>query len=150
MRAVVQRVLSAHVTVVSGSASRETGRIARGLVILLGVRTDDTEEDARWLADKIANLRVFEDDAGKMNLSLLETQYGALVISNFTLYGDCRKGRRPGFSEAASGAVAQALYLRFGEMLAAHSVPVAFGEFGAEMQVSLINDGPVTLVIDSP
>jgi D-tyrosyl-tRNA(Tyr) deacylase len=149
MRAVVQRVLRAEVSVVEGEARREVGRIGNGLLILVGVRTDDTEADARALADKIAGLRILEDEAGRLNLSLLETGGSALVVSNFTLYGDCRKGRRPSFTEAAPGPLAQSLYESFGSALQAQGVPVQYGAFGAEMQVMLVNDGPVTLLLDS-
>ncbi len=150
MRAVIQRVSSARVTLTEPGSSIETGRIGRGLLVLLGVRADDTEADARWLADKIAGLRVFEDEAGKLNLALQDVGGSVLVVSNFTLYGDCRKGRRPSFSEAASGPPARALYELFGRILAEREIPVEYGEFGAEMRVSLENDGPVTLVIDTP
>jgi D-tyrosyl-tRNA(Tyr) deacylase len=150
MRVVIQRVSSAHVTSIENGNILETGRIDHGFLILLGVRADDTEQDAQWLADKIATLRVFADKAGKLNLSLHEVDGSALLISNFTLYGDCRKGRRPSFSTAASGAVARGLYECFGRMLAELSIPVQYGVFGAEMQITLVNDGPVTLVIDSP
>jgi len=150
MRAVIQRVSCAHVTVFEDGQLRETARIGRGFLILLGVRTDDTEQDARWLAEKIAALRVFEDADGKLNLSLTDVSGSALVVSNFTLYGDCRKGRRPGFSQAAAGSEARALYECFGRLLADRDVPVQYGAFGATMQVALENDGPVTLVIDTP
>lgn len=149
MRAVVQRVTSASVTCREAGTTRQAGAIGHGLMILLGVRTDDTEREARWLAEKIATLRIFEDDAGRLNRSLLEIGGAALVVSNFTLYGDCRKGRRPGFADAAPGEVARGLYQRFGAILAEQGVPVQYGVFGGEMQVSLTNDGPVTLVIES-
>jgi D-aminoacyl-tRNA deacylase len=149
MRAVVQRVSRASVRVVEGEKTEEAGVIAAGLLILIGVHNDDTDEDARVLADKIAHLRIFTDAEGKLNLSLLETGGGALVISNFTLYGDCRKGRRPSFTEAAGGPKAEALYLQFGSVLAAHGVTVQYGRFGAHMEVELINDGPITLLLDS-
>ena len=151
MRAVVQRVLRASVTVVpaDGAAPHEVASIQAGLLILLGVHTSDTPASAEWLAAKIANLRIFEDDDGRLNRSLLDCSLAALVVSNFTLYGDCRKGRRPGFSEAASGEAADGLYREFGARLAAHGAPVQYGVFGAEMRVELVNDGPVTLVIDT-
>lgn len=153
MRAVVQRVLRAGVGVVEREGEtidvREIASIAAGFLVLVGVKDDDTEADARALADKVANLRVLEDANGKLNLSLLDTNGSALVVSNFTLYGDCRKGRRPGFTEAASGARAESLYRLFGESLASAGVPVQYGAFGAEMQVSLVNDGPITLLLDS-
>ncbi len=149
MRAVVQRVLRASVSVVEAGTTREVGAVAQGFLVLVGVRSDDTEEDARYLADKIANLRVFEDEAGKLNRSLLEIGGGALVVSNFTLYGDCRKGRRPSFTEAAPGPQAETLYRHFGSALISQGVPVQYGAFGAEMQIALLNDGPVTLLLDS-
>ena len=149
MRAVVQRVLEASVTAVEGEHKRETGRIGAGFLVLVGIRADDTEEDARALADKIANLRVLEDADGKLNLSLLDKAQAALVVSNFTLYGDCRKGRRPSFVNAAKGEPAERLYRSFGAYLAECGIAVQWGEFGAEMQVSLVNDGPVTLLLDS-
>jgi D-tyrosyl-tRNA(Tyr) deacylase len=137
------------VTVVEGEARREVGTIAQGLLILVGVGTEDTEADAQALADKIAGLRVFQDEDDKMNRSLLDVGGSALVISNFTLFGDCRKGRRPSFTAAAPGAQAETLYRRFGEALTAQGVPVQYGEFGAYMEVRLVNDGPVTLLLDS-
>jgi D-aminoacyl-tRNA deacylase len=150
MRAVIQRVSSASVVVVEGGRAEDSGRIRRGLVILLGVRADDTETDARWLADKIATLRIFADGDGKMNLALRDVAGGALVVSNFTLYADCRKGRRPSFTEAASGDAARLLYEAFCRALSECDIPVETGVFGAEMRVGLENDGPVTLVIDTP
>ena len=153
MRAVVQRVLQASVRVVEregdAASERESASIGPGFLVLVGVGKDDTEADARALADKIAGLRVLEDENGKLNLSLLDTGGSALVVSNFTLYGDCRKGRRPSFTEAAAGTQAETLYRRFGETLAGMGVPVRYGAFGAEMQVSLVNDGPITLLLDS-
>jgi D-tyrosyl-tRNA(Tyr) deacylase len=149
MRAVVQRVSSASVEFERNNGDAGGVKIERGILILLGVRTDDTQEDARWLGDRIAGLRIFEDDAGKLNLALGDIGGSALVVSNFTLYGDCRKGRRPSFAEAASGAVAQELYELCGRVIAGHGIPVEYGRFGAEMQVQLVNDGPVTLVIDT-
>jgi D-tyrosyl-tRNA(Tyr) deacylase len=149
MRAVVQRVLQASVQVVEGAERREVSAIERGFLVLVGVGQPDSGEDARQLAEKIAHLRVFEDENGKMNRSLLETGGAALVVSNFTLYGDCRKGRRPSFTESAPGPQAETLYQAFGAALEAAGVPVQYGAFGAEMRVSLINDGPVTLLLDS-
>ena len=149
MRAVVQRVSRASVRVVEGEDSRVVGSVGAGFLVLVGVKNDDTEEDARSLAEKVANLRVFEDDAGKLNRALLDTGGGALVVSNFTLYGDCRKGRRPSFTEAAGGDAASALYRKFGEHLAAQGVSVEYGAFGAQMEIELVNDGPVTLLLDS-
>jgi len=150
MRAVVQRVSSASVTYTDPAGDAIVVKIERGLLILLGVRTDDTQEDARWLGEKIAGLRIFEDEQDKLNLGLREVGGSALVVSNFTLYGDCRKGRRPSFSEAASGPIAQELYRRFGSAMSEQDIPVKYGMFGAQMKVLLENDGPVTLVIDSP
>ena len=145
MRAVVQRVSQASVTV----DGQVVGAIANGFVVLLGVGQSDTEVDADYLADKVANLRIFEDAEGKMNLSLLDTVGSALVISQFTLYGDARKGRRPGFSDAAPPEEANRLYLYFCERLADFGISVARGIFQAHMDVALVNDGPVTLLLDS-
>ncbi len=145
MRAVVQRVTGASVTV----RDEVVGEIKAGFLVLVGVKTDDTDEDARYLADKVANLRVLEDLDGKLNLSLLDTEGEALVVSNFTLYADARKGRRPGFSEAASGEKAEPLYRLFGKLLLEAGVRVQYGAFGEEMSVALTNDGPVTLLLDS-
>lgn len=149
MRVVVQRVSEARVEVVEGESRGIVGTVGAGFLLLVGVKTDDTEDDARYLAEKVANLRVFEDENDKLNLSLIEVRGGALVVSNFTLYGDCRKGRRPGFSDAAPGETAKALYHRFGELLAGQGVPVAYGAFGQMMRISLVNDGPITLLLDS-
>lgn len=149
MRAVIQRVLNASVTEVAGEERRLVGVIEQGFVVLVGVKDDDSEEDARWLADKIANLRVFEDDEGKLNRALNEIGGSVLLVSNFTLYGDCRKGRRPSFTEAGKGENARALYHLVGSLIAAQNIPVEYGVFGAEMRVSLVNDGPVTLLLDS-
>ncbi len=145
MRVVIQRVSSATVKVEGDTV----GEIGRGFLVLLGVRHGDTGEDARYLAEKTANLRVFEDEQGKMNLSLLEVGGAALVVSQFTLYSDTRRGRRPGFSEAAPPAEAEALYRHFVSALAGLGVPVATGRFAAMMDVSLVNRGPVTIIIDS-
>ncbi|MCZ7586067.1 MAG: D-aminoacyl-tRNA deacylase [Deltaproteobacteria bacterium] len=145
MRAVLQRVSRAEVRV--GGVS--VGRIGAGLLVLLGVGAGDEEEDADYLARKIAELRIFEDDVGKMNLSLLETGGEMLAVSQFTLYGDCRKGRRPGYSDAAPPERAVPLYERFVERVRALGVGTATGRFGAMMDVELVNDGPVTLMLDS-
>lgn len=145
MKVVLQRSKAARVTV----EGEVVGEIERGLVLLVGVTQDDTEQDARFLADKIAGLRVFEDESGKMNLSVEETGGQILSVSQFTLYGDCRKGRRPNFMAAARPELALPLYERFNALLAARGLTVATGRFGAMMDVSLVNDGPVTLVIDS-
>ena len=147
MRAVIQRVSEASVTV----DGHVTGSIQTGLLILLGVAPTDTEAQCQWMAKKLAHLRIFEDAQGKMNLSLLDTEGGALVVSQFTLYGDTRKGRRPNFMGAAPPAIANPLYERFCAVLETQGVSrVERGVFGAHMDVRLLNDGPVTLVLDSP
>ena len=145
MRAVLQRVTRASV-VVDGA---EVGRIGTGWLVLLGVARADADADADWLADKVANVRAFEDDAGKMNRSAFDVGGAVLVISQFTLLGDCRTGRRPSFIEAAEPAEADRLYRRFHERVAAAGLTVATGVFRAQMQVELVNDGPVTLLLDS-
>ncbi|MCW5877944.1 MAG: D-tyrosyl-tRNA(Tyr) deacylase [Anaerolineales bacterium] len=144
MRALVQRVRSAAVT----SGGEELGRIAQGVVILLGVGRSDGEAEAQYLAEKIAQLRIFEDPQGKMNLSLLEIGGQALVVSQFTLYADASKGRRPSFTQAAPPQQAELLVSRFVEFLWQHGVPTATGRFGAEMLVEIHNDGPVTLWLE--
>ncbi len=146
MRAVVQRVSQSSVSVDGNTI----GGIGIGLMILLGVRKGDTERQADWLAEKVAGLRIFEDDAGKMNLSIQEVNGSALVVSQFTLYGDCKKGRRPSFDKAASPDEANRLYEYFVERLRAMDIPVETGEFQAKMVVEITNDGPVTLIIDTP
>lgn len=145
MRAVIQRARSGRVTI----DGREVGRIGRGLVVLLGVGTNDDEKAAAYIADKTANLRVFEDEAGKMNRSLLDAGGEVLAISQFTLYGDVRKGRRPGFDAAARPEKAGPLYRAYVEALRAMGLTVATGEFAADMLVEIENDGPVTILIDS-
>ena len=145
MRAVIQRVTESVVTV----DGKELGRIDDGLLILLGVGADDEKTDAGYLAEKIANLRIFRDEEGKMNLSLIDTCGKALVISQFTIYGDCRKGRRPGFTDAAPPDKGKSLYLYFIEKMKELGVKTGQGEFGAMMKVSLVNDGPVTFILDS-
>ncbi|MSU48151.1 MAG: D-tyrosyl-tRNA(Tyr) deacylase [Opitutus sp.] len=146
MRAVIQRVSSARVAV----AGEVTGEIGAGLLVLLGVAQGDTEADARWLAEKICVLRIFEDDAGKMNRSVIDLAGGILVVSQFTLFASTRKGTRPSFNDAARPAVAIPLYEAFNRFAAATlGRPVATGRFAAMMEVSLVNDGPVTLIIDS-
>lgn len=145
MRAVLQRVSEARVRV----GGEVVGEIARGLLVLLGVGQGDGPADARFLAEKTAGLRIFEDAQGKMNLSVTEVAGAALVVSQFTLYGDCRQGRRPGFSAAAPPAQADALYQQYVECLRALGLPVATGVFQAEMAVELVNEGPVTLLLDS-
>lgn len=144
MRAVIQRVRRAAVMV----DGRTVGQIGPGLVILLGVGRGDTQEDVDWIVEKIAHLRVFEDGEGRMNRSVLETGGEALVVSQFTLYGDVRKGRRPDFVAAAGSPEAEPLYHRFVEGLRGCGVPVQAGNFGARMLVQLDNDGPVTLIVD--
>lgn len=145
MRAVVQRVSGASVSV-DGDV---VGAIGAGSLVLLGVEQDDEERDARYIAEKVFGLRIFSDAEGKFNLALEETGGAVLLISQFTLHGDCRKGRRPSFSQAARPEVAIPLYERVAELLRARGVPVATGVFGASMQVQLVNDGPVTLLLDS-
>jgi D-tyrosyl-tRNA(Tyr) deacylase len=145
MRACVQRVSTASVTV----EGQVIGEIGRGLVVLLGVGHDDTEQEVRTLADKVTGLRVFEDDAGKMNLALADVGGAMLVVSQFTLFGDCRKGRRPSFTAAAPPELAERLYEQFVTEVRARGVNVATGRFRANMQVGLINDGPVTLLLDT-
>lgn len=145
MRAVVQRVSSARVEV----GDETVGEIGSGLVVLLGVADDDSEDDAVWLADKVTGLRIFEDGEGRMSLSVKDTGGAALVVSQFTLLGDCRKGRRPSFSRAAAPQKASALYERFAELLRERGIEVATGIFRAMMDVHLVNEGPVTLIVDS-
>lgn len=145
MRAVLQRVSEARVRV-NGEI---VGEIGRGLLVLLGVGQGDGEADVRFLAEKTAGLRIFEDAQGKMNLSVEEVAGAVLVVSQFTLYGDCRQGRRPGFSAAAPPDLANALYERFVRLLRERGLPMATGIFQAEMAVELVNDGPVTLLLDS-
>lgn len=146
MRAVVQRVSAAAVDV----DGETVAKIGRGLLVLLGVGRGDTDADARYLADKVAGLRIFADDSGKMNLSVQEIGGEVLVVSQFTLYGDCRKGRRPNFTHSAPPDVALPLYRSFVQSLAASGLPVHEGRFGEMMAVSLTNDGPVTLIVESP
>lgn len=145
MRALIQRVSSASVKV----SDKTVGKIGQGLVILLGITHDDTEADVKFLADKCVNLRIFCDEDDKMNRSLLDIGGEALIISQFTLYGDARKGRRPGFSEAARPDHAIPLYEKFVEKVKNHKIKVATGEFGAKMLVDIKNDGPVTLMLES-
>ena len=145
MRAVVQRVAWARVEV----GGEVVAEIEPGLAVLVGVAADDTEKDADYLADKLVNLRVFEDDAGRLNLSALDLGHSILAVSNFTVLGDTRKGRRPSFTDAAEPQKAEALYERLVERMRATGVPVQTGRFREKMQVSLCNDGPVTLVVES-
>jgi D-tyrosyl-tRNA(Tyr) deacylase len=145
VRAVVQRVTSASVTV----DGRVAGEIGAGLLVLLGVSRTDNPESAAYLAEKIANLRIFSDEAGKMNLSLVDIGGAALVVSQFTLYGDTRGGRRPSFIQAAPPEEASRLYNEFVQSMRALGVAVETGVFQAQMQVELVNDGPVTILLDS-
>ncbi len=145
MRAVIQRVLRSSVTV----DGQNIAQIGRGLAVLLGVEKGDTEKQADYLADRIAGIRIFEDECGKMNLSVLDVGGEALVVSQFTLAGDCRKGRRPGFDNAAPPDEAERLYERFVESLREFGVPVKTGQFQAAMLFSIDNDGPVTFVLES-
>ncbi len=146
MRALLQRVTEAGVRV----DGEEIASIGAGLLVFLGVAAGDNRTGADWLADKVAGLRIFGDAAGKMNLSLTDTGGEMLVVSQFTLYGDCRRGRRPGFDQAAPPDLANELYEYFMARLRAKGLKVSAGRFAAHMEISLINDGPVTLVIDSP
>src|SRR5438309_3238014 len=145
MRAVVQRVSRAQVAI----GDEVVGQIGHGLLVLLGVARGDTIAQARWLADKIVGLRIFADAEGKMNRGLAEVGGEALVVSQFTLYGDCQKGRRPSFVEAAPPEIAIPLYENFVLAVRALGIPTATGRFGAMMQVELVNDGPVTLILES-
>ena len=145
MRAVIQRVLQAKVQV----EGEVVGQVARGLLVYLGVGKEDNENDAEFMADKLVNLRIFADDAAKMNRSVSDIGGGILLVSNFTLHGDCRKGRRPGFDAAAAPELAEKLYEKVAALIAQHAVPVQTGAFGAYMQVTSTNDGPVTFILDS-
>lgn len=146
MRAVIQRVASARVTV----DGRVTGEVGRGLLVLLGVHRDDTPEDAEWLCARIPRMRIFDDEAGQMNRSVIDVGGGILVVSQFTLHGSTRKGTRPSWNDAARPEHAIPLYEKACALLSAGlGRPVATGEFGAMMQVALVNDGPVTVVVDS-
>ncbi|MBO8160336.1 MAG: D-tyrosyl-tRNA(Tyr) deacylase [Thermosipho sp. (in: Bacteria)] len=145
MRAVVQRVLEASVEV----DNQIIGKINKGLLVLLGVGKEDTEKDIEYLVDKIINLRIFDDKEGKMNLSLLDVKGELLIVSQFTLYGDCRRGRRPSYSDSAPPDKAKVFYSKFIEKAKKYGINVSTGSFGAYMKVSLINDGPVTLLLDS-
>ena len=146
MRAVIQRVSEARVTV----DGEEAGRIGHGLTVLLGIAANDTKTDADYLTEKIVGLRIFPDAEGKFDRSVQEVKGSILVVSQFTLYGDCRKGRRPSFSAAATPDQALPLYEYFINALKTKKIPVATGRFQAMMAVHLVNDGPVTLILDSP
>ena len=145
MRAVVQRVDHAQVTV----EGELTGRIEKGLLVLLGVAEGDTEKDLKYIVDKVCGLRIFEDEAGKMNLSVQDVGGSLLAVSQFTLFGDCRKGKRPYFAEAAAPDIAKDYYERFVEQCREQGLPVETGIFQAHMLVSLVNNGPVTILLDS-
>lgn len=145
MRALIQRTSGASVTV----DGEKIGEIGVGLCVFLGIGCADTEKDAEWLAEKLINLRIFEDDAGKMNLSLRDVDGEMLIISQFTLYGDCRTGRRPSFDNAALPEKAEPLYQFFIDTVVRKGIITAAGVFGADMKVSLLNDGPVTFMIES-
>jgi D-tyrosyl-tRNA(Tyr) deacylase len=146
MKAVVQRVLEASVTV----AGERVSQVGPGLLVLLGVGRGDGEADVTWMAEKLATLRIFEDAAGKMNLSLEDTSRQLIVVSQFTLYGDARRGRRPSFTDAMEPTGAKALYERVCDTLRARGLTVGTGIFAADMKVALVNDGPVTLLLESP
>lgn len=145
MRAVLQRVTRASVTV-DGAV---TGKIGRGFLVLLGVGPEDTAEQALWLAQKIAGLRVFSDENDKMNLALADVGGAVLCVSQFTLYADCRRGKRPNFTKAAPPQLANELYERFVDFLRGLGIETQTGDFGADMQVELLNDGPVTILLDT-
>lgn len=145
MRAVVQKVSSSKVTV----EGQVIGQINQGLMVLLGVTYDDTSKDVDYMVDKVTNLRIFEDEGGKMNLSLKDIDGEVLVVSQFTLYGDARRGRRPSFSNAARPEVANPLYEEFVEKIKKQGINVGTGKFGAHMMVDLTNDGPVTILLES-
>lgn len=145
MKVVVQRSKEASVKV----AGELVGSITHGLVLLVGITHEDTDQDLRWMADKLAGLRIFEDESGKMNDDVVQAGGSILSVSQFTLYGDCRKGRRPNFMAAARPEQAEKLYDQFNDLLRAKGLHVETGRFGAMMDVQLVNDGPVTLIVDS-
>lgn len=145
MRAVVQRVSESRVSV-DGQA---IGEIGKGLTVLLGIGKEDTDKDIEYLAEKILNLRIFEDENGKMNISLLDIQGELLLVSQFTLYGDCRKGKRPGYDQAERPEAAEVIYNKFVDYCKKYNIKVETGKFQAMMTVEIHNDGPVTLLIDS-
>ena len=145
MRFVCQRVLNSKVEV----NGQSVGRIDKGLLVYLSVGKDDTPKDAEFIAEKLANLRIFPDDAGKMNLSILDVGGAILLVSNFTLHGDCRKGRRPGFDAAAQPQLAEQLYEKVADLIAQQGVPVEKGLFGEYMHVTSTNDGPINFLLDS-
>lgn len=145
MRVVLQRVKHAQVDI----EGKTVGRIEQGLLLLVGIKTGDTEDDIQYAADKISGLRIFEDNGGKMNRSVIDADGAILSVSQFTLYGDTSKGRRPSFIEAARPEIAEPLYQVFNEKLRAHGLHVETGVFGADMAVSLVNEGPVTIIVES-
>lgn len=145
MRAVIQRVSQARVVV----DNTVVASIGKGYLVLLGVAREDGEQDVRYIAEKIASLRLFEDEQGKMNIGIVEAGGEVLLVSQFTLFGDCRKGRRPSFTDAAPPEVASQLYLQVAGLLREAGIPVQTGVFGAHMDVYLVNDGPVTILLDS-
>ena len=145
MRALLQRVLNAKVTV----AGELSGEIKNGICVFLGVMSEDTDKDIEWLVDKLVNLRIFEDENDKMNLSLIDKNGEMLIVSQFTLYGSCKKGRRPSFSGAASASFANEMYEKFVQRVRETGIKVATGTFQTHMNVELNNDGPVTLMIDT-
>jgi len=149
MRAVIQKVSRAHVDVLAGQNRERSGQIEAGLMVLLGVCHADTEADARYIADKIAGLRIFEDEAGKLNRSVQDIGGAVLLVSQFTLYADARNGRRPSLSQAARPEAAEPLYETVAGLLRRHGLNVETGRFQAHMQIDLCNDGPVTLLLDS-
>ena len=149
MRAVVQRVASSSVSIVEDSAERELGRIGVGLAVLIGVAATDTEHDAHRLAEKIVGLRIFPDSDGKLNLDVREARGELMVISQFTLLADTRKGRRPSFIDAARPELGEPLYETVVSRLRAHGLTVRTGQFGSYMRVSILNDGPVTIILDT-
>lgn len=146
MRIVIQRVSRAQVSI----ENKLVGKIEKGLLILLGITHTDDEKDAKWLADKVSGLRIFSDEFGKMNKSVTDIGGEILLISQFTLYGDSKKGRRPSFIEAAKPDLAVPLYNKFITLIKEKNIKISTGEFGADMKVELLNDGPVTMIIDSP
>lgn len=145
MRAVIQRVSRGSVLI----EDQETRSIGQGLVVLIGIHPDDTIREIEWMSEKIIHLRIFEDEEGKMNRSLQDIGGEMLIVSQFTLYGDCRKGRRPGYSAAAPPSIAEPVYLQFVERVRSQGTTVETGTFRASMKVELVNDGPVTLLLDS-